>query len=102
MGGSDIWLKEGEQMTVDDLIKACVVMSANDAAVVLAEAVAGTEESFVARMNARAAELGMADTHFVNCTGLDDGADAAAQSLAEQTTTDFTISSIDICSPGSR
>lgn len=53
MGGSDIWLKEGEQMTVDDLIKACVVMSANDAAVVLAEAVAGTEEAFVERMNAR-------------------------------------------------
>lgn len=72
MGGSDIWLKEGEQMTVDDLIKACVVMSANDAAVVLAEAVAGTEESFVARMNARAAELGMADTTFKNCNGLDE------------------------------
>lgn len=72
MGGSDIWLKEGEQMTVDDLIKACVVMSANDAAVVLAEAVAGTEESFVARMNARATELGMADTTFKNCNGLDE------------------------------
>lgn len=72
MGGSDIWLKEGEQMTVDDLIKACVVMSANDAAVVLAEAVAGTEESFVTRMNARAAELGMADTTFKNCNGLDE------------------------------
>lgn len=72
MGGSDIWLKEGEQMTVDDLIKACVVMSANDAAVVLAEAVAGTEESFVARMNVRAAELGMADTTFKNCNGLDE------------------------------
>ena len=54
MGGSDIWLKEGEQMTVDDLIKACVVMSANDAAVVLAEAVAGSEDAFVGRMNARA------------------------------------------------
>lgn len=72
MGGSDIWLKEGEQMTVDDLIKACVVMSANDAAVVLAEAVAGTEEAFVERMNARAAELGMADTTFKNCNGLDE------------------------------
>ena len=64
MGGSDIWLKEGEQMTVDDLIKACVVMSANDAAVVLAEAVAGSEDAFVERMNARAAELGMNDTVF--------------------------------------
>lgn len=72
MGGSDIWLKEGEQMTVDDLIKACVVMSANDAAVVLAEAVAGTEEAFVERMNARAAELGMNDTVFKNCNGLDE------------------------------
>ena len=72
MGGSDIWLKEGEQMSVDDLIKACVVMSANDAAVVLAEAVAGTEEAFVARMNERAAELGMADTTFKNCNGLDE------------------------------
>ncbi len=72
MGGSDIWLKEGEQMSVDDLIKACVVMSANDAAVALAEAVAGTEEAFVERMNARAAELGMADTTFKNCNGLDE------------------------------
>ena len=72
MGGSDIWLKEGEQMTVDDLIKACVVMSANDAAVVLAEAVAGSEDAFVERMNARAAELGMNDTVFKNCNGLDE------------------------------
>lgn len=72
MGGSDIWLREGEQMSVDDLIKACVVMSANDAAVVLAEAISGTEEAFVARMNERAAELGMADTVFKNCNGLDE------------------------------
>ena len=72
MGGSDIWLKEGEQMSVDDLIKACVVMSANDAAVVLAEAIAGTEDAFVQRMNERAAQLGMADTVFKNCNGLDE------------------------------
>ena len=72
MGGSDIWLKEGEQMTVDDLLKACVVMSANDAAVVLAEAVCGTEDAFVQRMNERAAELGMKDTVFKNCNGLDE------------------------------
>ena len=72
MGGSDIWLKEGEQMSVDDLIKACVVMSANDAAVVLAEAICGTEDAFVQRMNERAAELGMADTVFKNCNGLDE------------------------------
>lgn len=72
MGGSDIWLREGEQMSVDDLIKACVVMSANDAAVVLAEAISGTEEAFVARMNERAQELGMHDTVFKNCNGLDE------------------------------
>ena len=72
MGGSDIWLKEGEVMSVDDLIKATVVMSANDAAVVLAEHVAGTEDEFVGMMNARAKELGMADTVFKNCNGLDE------------------------------
>ena len=70
MGGSQIWLKEGEQMTVRDLLKAVAVVSANDGAVALAELVAGSEEGFVALMNQRAAELGMADTTFVNCTGL--------------------------------
>lgn len=72
MGGSDIWLKEGESMSVDDLLKATVVMSANDAAVVLAEYVAGTEDEFVGMMNARAKELGMNDTLFKNCNGLDE------------------------------
>lgn len=72
MGGSDIWLKEGEQMCVDDLIKATVIMSANDAAVVLAENVSGSEEAFVARMNQRAQELGMKETTFKNCNGLDE------------------------------
>ncbi len=72
MGGSDIWLKEGEQMSVDDLIKATVIMSANDAAVVLAENVAGSEEAFVERMNQRAAQLGMKETTFKNCNGLDE------------------------------
>ena len=72
MGGSDIWLEEGEQMTVEDLVKATVVASANDAAVVLAEAVAGSEEAFVQQMNARAKELGMQDTTFKNCNGLDE------------------------------
>ena len=76
MGGSQIWLKEGEQMRVEDLIKAVCVVSGNDAAVALGEHLAGSEEAFVARMNERAKELGMNDTHFVNCTGLDDGADA--------------------------
>ena len=70
MGGSQIWLKEGEQMTVRDLLKAVAVVSANDGAVALAELVAGSEEGFVSLMNQRAAELGMADTTFVNCTGL--------------------------------
>ncbi len=70
MGGSQIWLKEGEQMRVEDLIKAVCVVSGNDAAVALGEHLAGSEEAFVARMNERAQELGMNDTHFVNCTGL--------------------------------
>lgn len=72
MGGSDIWLKEGETMSVDDLLKATVVMSANDAAVVLAENVAGSEDAFVQRMNEKAQELGMKDTVFKNCNGLDE------------------------------
>ena len=70
MGGSQIWLEENEQMTVDDMLKAVCVVSANDCAVALAEAVAGSEEAFVDRMNQRAAELGMADTTFQNATGL--------------------------------
>lgn len=70
MGGSQIWLKESEQMTVRDLLKAVCIVSGNDAAVALAEHLAGSEDAFVERMNARAQELGMNDTHFVNCTGL--------------------------------
>ena len=72
MGGSDIWLEEGEAMSVDDLMKATVIMSANDAAVVLAEAVSGSEDAFVERMNQKAQELGMNDTTFQNCNGLDE------------------------------
>lgn len=72
MGGSDIWLKPGEEMSVDDLIKSTVIMSANDAAVVLAERVAGSESDFVAKMNRRAKELGMENTVFKNCNGLDE------------------------------
>ena len=70
MGGSQIWLKENEQMSVQDLLKAVTVVSANDGAVALAELIAGSESAFVERMNQRAQELGMTDTHFVNCTGL--------------------------------
>ena len=72
MGGSDIWLEEGEQMSVDDMIKATAVASANDAAVALAEFVCGSEEDFVAAMNDKAAALGMTDTTFKNCNGLDE------------------------------
>ena len=71
MGGSQVWLEEGEQMTVEQLLKCVVLASANDCAVALAEAVAGSEEVFVSRMNSRARDLGMDDTTFVNCCGLD-------------------------------
>ena len=70
MGGSQIWLEENEQMTVEDMLKAVCVASANDASVALAEHIAGSAEAFVEKMNQRAAELGMEDTHFVNPTGL--------------------------------
>ena len=104
MGGSDIWLEEGEQMTVDDLLKATVIMSANDAAVVLAEAVSGSEEAFVARMNERAGELGMEDTVFKNCNGLDEEGhltsayDVAVMSralLAHEKIRDYTLTWMD-------
>ena len=72
MGGSQIFLAAGEEMSVDDLLKGLIVSSANDAAVALAEAVCGSEEAFVVRMNERAAELGMKNTHFENTNGLDD------------------------------
>lgn len=72
MGGSQIFLKEGEQMTVEDLLKSVVIASANDAALALAEHLSGSEETFVAQMNERAAELGMTNTHFENTNGLDD------------------------------
>ena len=70
MGGSQIWLKENEQMTVEDMLKAVCVASANDCSVALAEHLAGSEAAFVERMNQRAAELGMEDTVFMNPTGL--------------------------------
>ena len=75
-GGSQIYLEEGERLSMDEMLKSVVVSSANDCATALAEHVAGSETAFVANMNARAAELGMTNTHFVNCTGLDDGPDA--------------------------
>ncbi len=84
MGGSQIFLKVGEQMSVEDLLKSVVIASANDAALALAEFVLGSEDAFVARMNERAGELGMNHTHFVNTNGLDD------------TTSDHLISARDI------
>ena len=75
-GGSQIYLKVGETMTVSDMLKSIAVSSANDCACAMAEHLAGSEEAFVAQMNQRAKELGMENTHFVNCTGLDDGENA--------------------------
>lgn len=72
IGGSDIWLKENEKMTIDNLLKATIVASANDAAVALAEHLYGSEEEFVKRMNLKAKELGMNNTVFKNCNGLDE------------------------------
>ena len=74
-GGSQIYLKEGETMSVEDMVKSIAVSSANDCACAMAEHLYGSEEAFVEKMNQRAQELGMADTLFVNCTGLDDGPD---------------------------
>lgn len=74
MGGSQIYLKEGESMSVEDMVKSVVISSANDAAVALAERVAGSEEAFVKKMNERARELGMKNTNFENTNGLDDTA----------------------------
>lgn len=74
MGGSQIWLEQGETMTVDELFKAVVIASANDACTALAEYIAGSTASFVTMMNERAKELGLENTNFENCTGLDDTA----------------------------
>ena len=75
-GGSQIYLKVGETMSVSDMVKSIAVSSANDCACAMAEHLAGSEDAFVSQMNAKAKELGMNDTNFVNCTGLDDGANA--------------------------
>ncbi|MBC5716193.1 D-alanyl-D-alanine carboxypeptidase family protein [Flintibacter faecis] len=70
MGGSQVYLKEGERLSVSDLIKCVAVVSGNDCAVALAERLSGSESAFVDQMNQKAQALGMEDTHFVNCTGL--------------------------------
>ena len=82
MGGSQIWLEQGEVMTVEELVKAAAVVSANDACAALAEHISGTLEAFVAAMNARAKELGMNDTNFVDCSGLDDSGYSCAYDVA--------------------
>lgn len=83
MGGSQVFLETGEKQTVDTLIKCIAVASANDACVVMAERIAGTEEQFVQRMNERAKGLGMEHTNFVNCNGLDtDGHETTARDIA--------------------
>ena len=71
MGGSQIWLEPGEQLTMDEMLKAICVSSANDAAVAVAEYIGGSEPVFVEQMNRKAAELGMSGTHFCNACGLD-------------------------------
>lgn len=71
-GGSQIWLEVGEQMSVNDLLKAVIIASANDACTLLGEYIAGSDSGFVDMMNKRAKELGLENTHFENCTGLDD------------------------------
>lgn len=72
MGGSEIWLKAGEQMSVEDLLKAVLIASANDAIVVFAEQLGSTEDGFVQMMNQRATDLGLSNTHFANATGFDE------------------------------
>ena len=75
MGGSQVFLEEGEKQTVETLIKCIVIASGNDASVAMAEYIGGTEEEFVRMMNERAAGLGMANTHFVDCCGLTESPD---------------------------
>lgn len=75
MGGSQVYLEAGESLTVQEMLKCIVVASANDCAVAMAEHISGTESAFVQRMNERAQELGLQDTHFINCTGLTDSDD---------------------------
>ena len=72
MGGTQIWLEEGEKISVDDLLKGITMASANDAMVAMAERVSGTEKEFVKEMNRKVKELGLKNTNFVNCTGFDE------------------------------
>lgn len=83
MGGSQIWLDATEELTVDEMLKAICVVSANDCTVAMAEHIAGSEEMFVEKMNQRAKELGMNDTTFKNCHGIDeDGHETSSYDIA--------------------
>ncbi|WP_242973364.1 D-alanyl-D-alanine carboxypeptidase family protein [Clostridium thermosuccinogenes] len=83
IGTTQLWLKEGEEFSVRDMLKAVTIRSANDAAIMLAEKIAGSEEAFVAKMNEKAAELGMKDTKFIDCSGLtDEGQYSTAYDIA--------------------
>ena len=83
MGGTQIWLKQGEQLTLDEMLKAIAIGSANDCAVAVAEHLAGTEQAFVEKMNERAKELGCKSTTFVNANGLDAGTDKTLTSAKD-------------------
>ncbi len=82
MGGSQAYMEEGEEMSVDDMLKAVFVSSCNDAAVALGEKISGSIDVFVSLMNERASQLGMSNTHFDNCTGLDDTNRTSARDIA--------------------
>ena len=83
MGGTQLWLEEGEKISVDDLLKGITMASANDAMVAMAERISGTEASFVKKMNNKVKELGLHNTNFVNCTGFDEeGAYSTAYDMA--------------------
>lgn len=84
MGGSEIWLKAGEQMTVEELLKAVMIVSANDTMMVFAEKIGSTEDGFVQMMNQKAGEMGLSNTHFVNAVGFDeDGHYTSARDIAK-------------------
>ena len=100
MGGSQIWLEPGEQFTLDEMLKAICVSSANDAAVAVAELVGGSETAFVQQMNARAAELGMEHTTFRNACGLDtEGHLSTARDVAIMSRT-IPVSGRTLCAAG--
>ncbi len=82
MGGSQVYLEVGEEMSLRDMLKCVIIASANDASVALAEHIAGSEEAFVARMNERAETLGMENAHFVNTNGLDDAPDSESHRMS--------------------